>query len=266
MFVLSKIIGFLIDPLTLIIAPFLIAAILRWRGLDGLARFLTRIGVLLTVIILATPLPETLLRGLEDRHPQARDVDLDTVAGAIILGGAQEGGELAQEKDTYLLNSSSERLISILELRERRPDLPIILSGGSGRVFPVGWKEAEVSRAFLNAVGVGETGVTYEDRSTNTFENGVFTKALLPNGTQPWLLVTSAPHMPRAVEIFRAVGIKIIPYPVDFSAPKPKWAIDRIGGRRLHWLNLALRERVGMLYFKKLQAPKLTSTLAAEAD
>ncbi|MBN9292094.1 MAG: YdcF family protein [Hyphomicrobium denitrificans] len=40
--------------------------------------------------------------------------------------------------------------------------------------------------------------------------------ALKPAPDQQWLLVTSASHMPRAVACFRAVGFKVVPFPVDY--------------------------------------------------
>jgi hypothetical protein len=56
-----------------------------------------------------------------------------------------------------------------------------------------------------------------EDRSRNTVENAVFSKALArPRLGERWLLVTSGYHMPRSVGTFRKVGFPVEPYPVDW--------------------------------------------------
>ncbi len=56
-----------------------------------------------------------------------------------------------------------------------------------------------------------------EDQSRDTWENAVFTKALVkPKPGQRWLLVTSAWHMPRAMGVFRKAGFPVEPWPVDY--------------------------------------------------
>ena len=42
----------------------------------------------------------------------------------------------------------------------------------------------------------------------------------MEKGPGPWILVTSAFHMPRSVGVYRQQGINIIPYPVDFKTIK----------------------------------------------
>jgi uncharacterized SAM-binding protein YcdF (DUF218 family) len=56
-----------------------------------------------------------------------------------------------------------------------------------------------------------------ESRSQNTYENAVFT-AQLPglDPHHPWLLLTSAWHMPRSLATFQKAGWNVTPYPVDF--------------------------------------------------
>src|SRR3546814_14992278 len=59
--------------------------------------------------------------------------------------------------------------------------------------------------------------VRFEAQSRNTAENARLTAALVGQGDgRPWLLVTSAWHMPRAVASFRAAGLEVLAYPVDF--------------------------------------------------
>jgi uncharacterized SAM-binding protein YcdF (DUF218 family) len=59
--------------------------------------------------------------------------------------------------------------------------------------------------------------VTLESESRNTYENAVLSKRVVaPQSGERWLLVTSAAHMPRAVGVFRAIGWRVIAYPVDF--------------------------------------------------
>ncbi|MGC6486025.1 MAG: YdcF family protein, partial [Planctomycetota bacterium] len=56
-----------------------------------------------------------------------------------------------------------------------------------------------------------------EERSANTFENLRFSaEQLVPDGVKKVLLVTSAWHMPRAVEAARRFGLEPVPAPTGF--------------------------------------------------
>jgi uncharacterized SAM-binding protein YcdF (DUF218 family) len=64
---------------------------------------------------------------------------------------------------------------------------------------------------------------------------------------QPWLLVTSAFHMPRAVGIYRQLGWQVVPYPVDYystgDAFRPQFALN------LRDLVVGVREWTGLLMY-----------------
>jgi len=194
------------------------------------------------------------LRKLENSYPQQQNIDLYTVAGAIVLGGAQSNGDLVAERGTFLVNGAAERVIAIMELRRMRPDIPVIATGGSGMVVETAIKGGDTNRLFFEAVGIDPSSVVVENDSRNTFENAALTAPLLPPDDRPWLLVTSASHMPRSVMIFEDRGIDIIPYPVDYRARAPSWSVHRMNiAGRFTLMTIALKEYVGMAYFRFLQ-------------
>jgi uncharacterized SAM-binding protein YcdF (DUF218 family) len=92
------------------------------------------------------------------------------------------------------------------------------------------------------------TRVTLETESRNTMENAAFSKklaAVAPD--KPWVLITSARHMPRSVGLFRKQGWAVIPYPVDFiTLPEKGWTptLEYLGGQSM--LDAAVHEFVGM--------------------
>ena len=91
--------------------------------------------------------------------------------------------------------------------------------------------------------------MSFENRSRNTYENAIMTRALVrPKPGESWLLVTSAAHMPRSIGIFRHIGWDMTAYPVDYRTfgnsrdDKPTTeALDSL--RRL---DVALHEWVGL--------------------
>jgi uncharacterized SAM-binding protein YcdF (DUF218 family) len=83
---------------------------------------------------------------------------------------------------------------------------------------PTGTSEAELARAFFAEQGVDMKRVTTESNSRATRENAQRVAALLGERCkQPWLLVTSAWHMPRSMAEFQAVCCNVTAYPVDLS-------------------------------------------------
>jgi uncharacterized SAM-binding protein YcdF (DUF218 family) len=111
--------------------------------------------------------------------------------------------------------------LTVLRL-ERTTQLPIIISGGQGS-FSDG-NEALVGRRVLAALGIHDTWI--DDRSETTYQNAANTSVILRqhHWTRP-ILVTSAFHMVQAVEDFRAVGVRVTPYPTGYQTSRRlRWA------------------------------------------
>lgn len=90
-----------------------------------------------------------------------------------------------------------------------------------------------------------------EDGSRNTRENAQQVAKLLGDRCQePWLLVTSAWHMPRSMAEFEAVGCKVTPYPVDFrtgdATPLTEYSLAQ---SLLRW-QTALHEWLGLPVYR----------------
>jgi uncharacterized SAM-binding protein YcdF (DUF218 family) len=249
MFVFGKLVHFLIHPLSLVLILVglgLLFRALRWRRVGG-ALLWTAAGF--TAVVSLTPLPTVLAAGLENRI-EAAPYDLDAVAGVIVLGGATGDGELVERHGTYMLTDAAERLTTLVALRRRRPDLPVLVSGGSGRLFPGETREAEITRLFLADMGIDPASVEFETRSRNTHENAVYSAEMLAGRPGPWLLVTSAAHMPRALGCFRKAGFVVVPLPVDYRIGRSPWAIQP--SDRFFELDFALSEIVGLIGYRLL--------------
>ncbi|WP_193371243.1 YdcF family protein [Pelagibius marinus] len=250
-FFLSKVGWFLVKPLNS-----LLFCLLAWLGCRRFgwhrgARFFGAVLLLYGGAIVLTPLPELALRSLENRFP-APQVDSGALAGIIVLGGATDSGAVAATRGQVALNDSAERLTTVVALHRAMPALPIVVSGFSGRLRLRGWNEAEITQRLFEQLGVDMSKVRFEAESRNTAENARLTMGLLGDEGDtaggPWLLVTSAAHMPRAVASFRSAGLPLLPYPVDYKTEPDNllWPRDiggsfGLAGAALHeWLGLAV--------------------------
>ncbi len=248
MLLLSKLLNLLAQPLNGVLVLLLLS--LLWaRRKPVRARRLTGGALLLLALTGFKTLPDALLSPLENQFAEfAADADLSPYAGLVVLGGALEPGHLSLHHGQPLLNSSAERMTMAVALWRRNPHLRIVFTGGEGDLFGSGPSEAERALQFFDSMGVPRTALTLETRSQNTYENAVFTHALPGlDAQQPWLLLTSAWHMPRSLATFQKAGWNVTPYPVDFRTggmtPLSKYNLGE-GAERwellLHeWLGIA---------------------------
>ena len=97
-----------------------------------------------------------------------------------------------------------------------------ILSGG--RVFGSP-SESGMMQNTAVVLGVNPKDMFIEDGSQDTHHEALFLKPMLEN--KPFLLVTSAAHMSRAMALFQAQGLKPIPAPTQYLARKNQFSMTR---------------------------------------
>ena len=87
----------------------------------------------------------------------------------------------------------------------------VIVSGGQGTDEDI--SEAKVMQQGLIAHGIDEERIILEDKSTSTYENIIFSKALIPSDLDTGLLVTNDYHLYRAMLIARQEGLDVFGLP-----------------------------------------------------
>jgi uncharacterized SAM-binding protein YcdF (DUF218 family) len=217
MLFLSKIANLAAQPLNVVLV--LLCLSLLWgQRRPARARKLTAAALMLLALTGFKTLPDALLSPLENQNAEwAADANLTRFTGIVILGGALESGRISQYHQQPLLNASAERLTMAVALWRRNPQLHLVFTGGEGELFGSGPSEAERALRFFDTMGVPRSALTMETRSQNTYENALFTRELPGVDAQrPWLLLTSAWHMPRSLATFKKAGWNVTPYPVDF--------------------------------------------------
>lgn len=247
-FFISKIAWALLKPLNSLLILAVVWQGLRWLDWRRASRLCLGLLVVYGGLILATPLPELAVRSLENRFPQPQ-VEADAIAGIIVLGGATDDGVVAEARGQVGLNDAAERLTTAVALHRRFAALPMIVSGFSARLRPRGWNEAEITRLFFEQQGVDMARVSFEAQSRNTAENAQLTARMIGAADLPWLLVTSATHMPRAVASFGAQGLPVLPYPVDFKTVPDSVTWPAGIGTSLGFASIGLREWLGLLVY-----------------
>jgi len=158
---------------------------------------------------------------------------------------------LQQSHQHPLINDGGERLAVSAALALRHPDLPLVYTGGEGDPQGGGPSEAERARIFYESFGIPAKQIRYEQVSRNTFENATLT-AKLPgvNPRAPWLLLTSAWHMPRSIATFEKAGWNVTAFPVDYRAEDDiVWTHYSLLSGASEW-QLVLNELVGLAAYR----------------
>jgi uncharacterized SAM-binding protein YcdF (DUF218 family) len=114
--------------------------------------------------------------------------------------------------------------------------------------------EAALVAEVLEELGVPWDAILVEGQSRNTRENALNTAAIWrEKGFRRGLLVTSAYHMSRALATFRAAGVNVSPWPVDFRVHPPlvNSVFDVLpDATALELTTISVKEWLGLLVYR----------------
>ncbi len=250
-FIASKLIAVLLRAdtwLVVVLVAIILALTFQRRRL---ALWISQVALALILLLGFFPAGDLLLQPLERQYPT--NPHLVRVDGIIVLGGGEDARGSAYWNQVQL-NDSAERFTAALELARRFPEARIIFAGGSGALSDLGSETTASSSAaerFFLEQGISPERLMLERQSRNTAENARLSRGVAnPEPGQTWVLVTSAFHMPRAMQSFGRAGWQgVIAWPVDYRTTRFQ---DHLGWnltRNLAILNIAVRERIGQLAY-----------------
>lgn len=212
--------------------------LLRWRRLGG---GVIALGLGILLLASCPPVADRLLAPLESRHSALNDLPDDPdLAAVVVLGG---GWEPDSPRSTVgrLSDSSALRLMEGIRLWRQRPELPLVVSGASRdpEVAPV----AQGYAAAAVELGVPASRLVVLDSPTDTGREARAVRDVLGEGSRV-VVVTSASHMPRAMQHFRRAGLEPLAAPTHYLARHRRY------GRLNEWVPSAteLRKTERALY------------------
>ncbi|MEO1679071.1 MAG: YdcF family protein [Pseudomonadota bacterium] len=246
-FIVAKAGGFLLRPETLLVLLLAAGPLAVWLGRPRLGQRMSMVGLVAVLVIAFTPIAQVLYRPLELRFPATPELATPPV-GILILGGGEEFGPAGTPPQ---LNPAGERYTEAIALAHRYPDAFVMFTGGRATIRLGDGRNARHAATVFRRSGIEAERVALETTSRNTVENAEKGLPLRPPGTEkgPWLFVTSAWHMPRALGTFCAAGWEgLVPWPTDFRHHQ--------GGFRLRFadnllaLNLVAKEWLGLVGYR----------------
>jgi len=244
----AKILGYFLRIDNLFFIAFALTIALFWTKRTRLAKRLT-VAIAISLFIFSNVgLSFAALRTLENRYPIPAISCADGYEGVIVLGGGINPGLIAQERNQPQLNDAGDRTTKALELLNKCSGFKVLYSTFAGSLNPEGMSESDSARLFFQEQGIADSRTIFENESRNTFENAKFSAKFAEPGKK-WILVTSASHMPRAMNTFERFDWNVTAYPVDFRAESQGNYFSWSRGQGIENWSMFLHEAVGSITY-----------------
>lgn len=212
LFTLKKVIGGLLLPLPFLLLLMAIALFLLWFSRwQKTGKIILSSAWLILLLISFQPVADRLLKPIEQSYPTwngGQKVDYIVVLG----GGYTWNPDWAPGSN--LINNSLPRLVEGVRQWRENPGSKMIFTGYASHGNPV--STAEAGARVAESLGVPRAAIMTLDKPQDTEEEAQQVKLAI--GDRPFLLVTSASHMPRAMNFFHAQGLAPIPAPANQMA------------------------------------------------
>jgi uncharacterized SAM-binding protein YcdF (DUF218 family) len=248
---ISKALWFSLQPSSFLLLLLLVGAALLFTRYWKAGRWLVATSAILFLVGGLSPLSTWMTLPLEQRFERTNLSGPD-IDGIIVLGGAEDA-RVAAGRHVHAVNETAERITEAAALALRYPRAKLVFTSGAIRYRGERITGADAADQIFRDLGIGADRLVPESASHNTWENAVYTKALVqPQPGQRWLLVTSAHHMPRAMGVFRKVGFPVEPWPVDYrtASSRDRYLMFEAPSEGLRRLELAFHEWFGLITYR----------------
>ncbi len=212
---LEKIVSRFLFPVPVICEVLILGLVLLWwTRRQKAGKVLVTVGTLMLLLLGNSRVSGSLLSSLEQRyHPLALS-SLPATTGAmkatyVVVLGSSYSPDPRVDLDSHLSEDGLGRLVEGVRICRTLDGCKLILSGGPPAA-------ARTMGQIALSLGVRQQDIILEQNSRNTEQEARFIQPTV--GKTPFLLVTSASHMPRAMGLFRKLGMQPTAAPTDYLA------------------------------------------------
>ena len=206
--------------------------------------------LILFYLLSITPVTNSLLKLLENRHPSLESPP-EGIQYVVVLGGGTVNRETGLPTTSRLNSSSTARLLEGIRLFKQMEDGILVTSGGGSKNVPVEDLSCYQAKRMALMLGFDEDKIVQICNSRDTYEEAKDVQKVV--GNKPFILVTSAFHMPRSVYLFEKLGMTVVPAPCDFKGQsKYNYTYSPFLPTTNHLSNssLAIKEYLGLLFYR----------------
>ncbi|CAA6823231.1 MAG: Membrane Protein Functionally coupled to the MukBEF Chromosome Partitioning Mechanism [uncultured Sulfurovum sp.] len=226
-FMLKKMLTVLLMPWSIGIILSLLALFFLYKNNNKKAKSYLLYSILWVSLISWAPFSSLLIKPLEQTYERLENIP-DNINYILLLGGDRD-----------------KRTWEALRLYHKILNVKIITSGYA--------LHDKVSEAEKTAIKLLESGIPKERILMQTMAKTTFEEAKHMQkrvGSEAFILITSAYHMPRSMKLFQKAGLNPIPAPTDFTQHQESGILTTLQSRQLNNTEHAWHEYLGMLMYK----------------
>jgi uncharacterized SAM-binding protein YcdF (DUF218 family) len=188
------------------------------------------------------PFSNYLISGLENQYSK---YDYKEQVKYIHVLGNGHADDARQPLSSQLTEASIKRVVEGIVIHNKMPNSKIIFTGFEGKT--------DISQALMNAKMAEALSISRKDLLMNplpkdTKEEALFSKTVV--GSNPFVLVTSASHMPRAMMLFKSLGMHPIAAPTNFYRSEFRGYLRAPSAHALYISTIAIHEYIGIAWAK----------------
>ncbi|MEX9609584.1 envelope biogenesis factor ElyC [Providencia manganoxydans] len=274
LFLLKKYLGALLMPLPLLLILGFIGILLLWfTSWQKVGKTCVTFSFIVIALLGLQPISDRLLSPVEGQFDKRYELITtnppENIHYIVVLGGGFTYNP-DWSPSSNLLNNSLPRVTEGIRLYLKHPGSKLIFTGGKASSAI---SSAEVAAMVAQSLGVPAEDTIALTEPKDTQEEAFEVEKII--GKEPFLLVTSANHLPRAVTMFTARGMEPIPAPANQLAIKSSlnpWEKYIPSAYYFSHSERAWYELIGSIWFylkpdntQPLEAPILTpETIEAE--
>jgi len=213
LFYTKKIITFFVEPLGLILTLGLIGLYFLNKSAFTKAKFFLSFSIFLLLFLSYPPVGNSLTQQLESQYNKYDYKNNDILYIHILGSGHYDNSKWPLS--AQIGDASLKRTIEGISIYKKlnNPNIKLIFTGyaGSGN----NTTNAEINASIAKIAAISNKKIIINGKPKNTQEEAIYNKSITEG--KPFVLVTSASHMPRAIKLFEGVGLKPIAAPTDFK-------------------------------------------------
>jgi uncharacterized SAM-binding protein YcdF (DUF218 family) len=241
-FLLKKFISFFLEPVGLVLTLLVFGIYYFYAKNENRAEKFFLSSLFLLFLFSYPPFANYLISHLENQYAQ---YDYAKQVKYIHVLGNGHDSDKTQPLSSQLTEASIKRVVEGIVIHNKTPDSKIIFTGYEGKT--------DISQALINAKMAQALDISREDMLVNplpkdTKEEALFSKTVV--GSNPFVLVTSASHMPRAMMLFESLGMHPIAAPTNFYKTEFRGYLRAPSAHALYISTIAIHEYIGIVWAK----------------
>jgi uncharacterized SAM-binding protein YcdF (DUF218 family) len=245
-FILKKTVSMFLMPLPIGVLLIIFALILLYANKIKKAKGMLILSIVWLFLFSYAPFANLLLHTIESNHPTLHTAPKD-IKYIYVLGHGHATDE-SQPITSQLSQTAVVRLTEGIRLyHQLNEEANIIVSGYRGLFDPT--THAVMQEKLALSLGLKKENILLRPEPRDTEEEAKAAKELL--GDQPFILVTSASHMTRAMKFFTNEGLNPIPAPTNHlaSTQHPNYT-DLFSSDALEKSRIIFHEILGLIWQK----------------